>query len=159
MTRIIWQRSRKYSGALHRAEDRILRPEFTAAGRYRGPNYGGCGSGYKRLGVAVKCATITPNAQRMKEYNLKQMWKSPTAHQGYFGWNGFRTHCGQEYQAPGENWRKPITIARHAYGDVYKDVEYRVMGPARRIGLLQSRARRSGKNLPVHRAGSHLGHA
>ena len=87
----------------------------------------------KELGVAVKCATITPNAQRVEEYNLKQMWKSP---------NGtIRAMLdGTVFRAPilvnGINpfvscWKKPITIARHAYGDVYKNSELRVDGPAK----------------------------
>ena len=87
----------------------------------------------KELGVAVKCATITPNAQRVEEYNLKQMWKSP---------NGtIRAMLdGTVFRAPilvnGINpfvscWKKPITIARHAYGDVYKNSELRVDGAAK----------------------------
>ncbi|SEV82038.1 isocitrate dehydrogenase (NADP) [Ruminococcaceae bacterium KH2T8] len=87
----------------------------------------------KELGVAVKCATITPNAQRVEEYNLKQMWKSP---------NGtIRAMLdGTVFRAPilvnGINpfvscWKKPITIARHAYGDVYKNSEIRVEGAAK----------------------------
>lgn len=86
----------------------------------------------KELGVAVKCATITPNAQRMDEYKLHQMWKSP---------NGtIRAMLdGTVFRAPilvkGINpfvscWKKPITIARHAYGDVYRNSEIRVDGPA-----------------------------
>ncbi len=81
-----------------------------------------------KYGVAVKCATITPNAARMTEYNLKQMWKSP---------NGTirATLDGTVFRAPiivkgieplVRNWKKPITIARHAYGDVYKNVEIKV---------------------------------
>ncbi|MGI6553615.1 MAG: NADP-dependent isocitrate dehydrogenase [Bacillota bacterium] len=85
----------------------------------------------KRLGVAVKCATITPNAQRMKEYNLKQMWKSPNGTiRAILDGTVFRTPIVVKNIKPlVKNWRKPITIARHAYGDVYKDVEYRVDGP------------------------------
>ncbi len=84
----------------------------------------------KRLGVAVKCATITPNAARMDEYKLKSMWKSP---------NGTIRAAldGTVFRAPivvkgiepcVRNWKKPITLARHAYGDVYKNVEIRVPG-------------------------------
>ncbi len=84
----------------------------------------------KKYGVAVKCATITPNAARMKEYNLKEMWKSP---------NGTIRAIldGTVFRAPVivkgieplvKNWKKPITIARHAYGDVYKNVEIKVPG-------------------------------
>ena len=82
----------------------------------------------KKYGVAVKCATITPNAARMEEYNLKEMWKSP---------NGTIRAAldGTVFRAPilikgiipyVNNWTKPITIARHAYGDVYKNTEMRV---------------------------------
>jgi isocitrate dehydrogenase len=84
----------------------------------------------KKYGVAVKCATITPNAARMTEYNLKEMWKSP---------NGTIRSIldGTVFRAPiivkgieplVKNWKKPITIARHAYGDVYKAVEMKVPG-------------------------------
>ena len=87
----------------------------------------------KRLGVAVKCATITPNAARMTEYNLKQMWKSP---------NGTIRAAldGTVFRAPiivkgiepcVKNWEKPITLARHAYGDVYKNTEIKVPGPGK----------------------------
>ena len=84
----------------------------------------------KKYGVAVKCATITPNAARMTEYNLKEMWKSP---------NGTIRAAldGTVFRAPiivkgiepcVKNWKKPITLARHAYGDVYKNAEIRVPG-------------------------------
>lgn len=84
----------------------------------------------KKYGVAVKCATITPNAARMTEYNLKEMWKSP---------NGTIRAAldGTVFRAPivvkgiepcVKNWKKPITLARHAYGDVYKNVEIKVPG-------------------------------
>ena len=84
----------------------------------------------KKYGVAVKCATITPNAARMTEYNLKQMWKSP---------NGTIRAAldGTVFRAPiivkgiepcVKNWEKPITLARHAYGDVYKNTEIKVPG-------------------------------
>jgi len=84
----------------------------------------------KKYGVAVKCATITPNAARMTEYNLKEMWKSP---------NGTIRAAldGTVFRAPivvkgiepcVKNWEKPITLARHAYGDVYKNSEIRVPG-------------------------------
>lgn len=82
----------------------------------------------KKYGVAVKCATITPNAARMTEYNLKEMWKSP---------NGTIRAAldGTVFRAPivvkgiepcVKNWEKPITLARHAYGDVYKNTEIKV---------------------------------
>ena len=84
----------------------------------------------KKYGVAVKCATITPNAARMDEYDLKEMWKSP---------NGTIRAIldGTVFRAPSlvkgivpyvKNWTKPITIARHAYGDVYKNTEIKVPG-------------------------------
>ena len=87
----------------------------------------------KKYKVAVKCATITPNAARVKEYNLKKMWKSP---------NGtIRTMLdGTVFRAPipvkgiepcVKNWKKPITIARHAYGDVYENTEIKVPGPGK----------------------------
>jgi len=84
----------------------------------------------KKYGVAVKCATITPNAARMTEYDLKEMWKSP---------NGTIRAAldGTVFRAPIQvngiepcvkNWKKPITLARHAYGDVYKNTEIKVPG-------------------------------
>ena len=87
----------------------------------------------KKYGVAVKCATITPNAARMTEYNLKEMWKSP---------NGMIRAAldGTVFRAPiiikgiepcVKNWEKPITLARHAYGDVYKNTEIKVPGPGK----------------------------
>ena len=87
----------------------------------------------KKYGVAVKCATITPNAARMTEYDLKEMWKSP---------NGTIRAIldGTVFRAPivvkgiercVKNWKKPITIARHAYGDVYKNTEMKVPGPGK----------------------------
>lgn len=86
-----------------------------------------------KYGVAVKCATITPNAARMEEYHLKKMWKSP---------NGTIRSIldGTVFRAPilvkgirpcVRNWKKPITLARHAYGDVYKNTEIRVEGPGK----------------------------
>lgn len=82
----------------------------------------------KRLGVAVKCATITPNAKRMEEYKLHQMWKSPNGTiRSRLDGTVFRTPITIPSIHPVvKNWRKPITIARHAYGDVYKNVEIRV---------------------------------
>ena len=85
----------------------------------------------KKYGVAVKCATITPNAARVKEYDLKEMWKSP---------NGTIRAIldGTVFRAPSivkgiepyvKTWKKPITIARHAYGDVYKASEMKIPGP------------------------------
>ena len=85
----------------------------------------------KKYGVAVKCATITPNAQRVKEYNLKQMWKSPNGTiRALLDGTVFRTPIIVKGIKPLViPWQKPITIARHAYGDIYKNVEYQVKGP------------------------------
>ena len=84
----------------------------------------------KRLGVAVKCATITPNAARMEEYDLKQMWKSPNGTiRALLDGTVFRAPIVVKGIDPVvRTWKKPITIARHAYGDVYKNTEIRVPG-------------------------------
>ena len=81
----------------------------------------------KKYGVAVKCATITPNAQRMTEYELHQMWQSPNGTiRSILDGTVFRTPITLPTIKPAvRNWQKPITIARHAYGDVYKSVEIR----------------------------------
>lgn len=81
----------------------------------------------KKYGVAVKCATITPNAQRMTEYELHQMWKSPNGTiRSILDGTVFRTPITlPTIKSAVRNWQKPITIARHAYGDVYKSVEIR----------------------------------
>ena len=85
----------------------------------------------KKYGVAVKCATITPNAARMTEYNLHHMWKSPNGTiRSILDGTVFRTPITITSIKPAvRNWKKPITIARHAYGDVYKNVEIRVEEP------------------------------
>ena len=85
----------------------------------------------KRLGVAVKCATITPNVQRMSEYNLHQMWKSPNGTiRAMLDGTVFRTPITIPSIHPAVKfWKKPITIARHAYGDVYRDVEIQTTEP------------------------------
>lgn len=82
----------------------------------------------KKYGVAVKCATITPNAARMPEYNLKEMWKSPNGTiRAILDGTVFRTPIIVKGISPYiPTWTKPITIARHAYGDVYKNSEMRV---------------------------------
>jgi isocitrate dehydrogenase len=87
----------------------------------------------KKHRVGVKCATITPNAQRMEEYSLKQMWKSPNATiRGILDGTVFRSPILVSRVKPVvRNWKKPITIARHAYGDVYKNTEYRVESSGR----------------------------
>ena len=85
----------------------------------------------KKYGVAVKCATITPNAQRVEEYKLSQMWKSPNGTiRAILDGTVFRAPIMVEGISPVvKNWEKPITIARHAYGDVYKAAELRVTQP------------------------------
>lgn len=84
----------------------------------------------KKYGVAVKCATITPNAARMDEYDLKEMWKSPNGTiRAILDGTVFRTPITVKGIEPTvRTWKKPITIARHAYGDVYKGVEIKVPG-------------------------------
>lgn len=84
----------------------------------------------KKYGVAVKCATITPNAARMTEYHLKEMWKSPNGTiRAMLDGTVFRAPIIVKGIEPCvKNWKKPITIARHAYGDVYKNVEMKVPG-------------------------------
>ena len=85
----------------------------------------------KKYGVAVKCATITPNAKRMTEYNLHQMWKSPNGTiRSMLDGTVFRTPITIPFISPAVKfWKKPITNARHAYGDVYKSVDIRVEEP------------------------------
>ncbi len=87
----------------------------------------------KRLKVAVKCATITPNIQRVEEYKLKKMWKSPNATiRAALDGTVFRAPIMTGRIKPCvSSWQAPITIARHAYGDVYKGTEYRVPGPGK----------------------------
>lgn len=84
----------------------------------------------KKYGVGVKCATITANTDRLKEYHLKQVWKSPNATiRAILDGTVFRTPIIVDSIKPFvKTWKKPITIARHAYGDIYKCVEYRVKG-------------------------------
>ena len=84
----------------------------------------------KKYGVAVKCATITPNAARMDEYDLKEMWKSPNGTiRAMLDGTVFRAPIQVKGIEPCvKNWKKPITLARHAYGDVYKNVEIKVPG-------------------------------
>ena len=87
----------------------------------------------KRLGVAVKCATITPNAARVEEYGLKEMWKSPNGTiRAMLDGTVFRAPIQVKGIDPVVScWKKPITIARHAYGDVYKNAEMRIPGPGK----------------------------
>ena len=84
----------------------------------------------QKYGVSVKCATITPNKQRVEEYNLTEMWKSPNGTiRAILDGTVFRAPILIDSIRPAvRNWKKPITIARHAYGDVYKATEYRVEG-------------------------------
>lgn len=84
----------------------------------------------KKYGVGVKCATITPNGARMKEYDLKEMWKSPNGTiRAILDGTVFRAPIIVEPVKPYvKTWKKPITIARHAYGDIYKDVEMKIEG-------------------------------
>ena len=85
----------------------------------------------KKYKVAVKCATITPNAARMTEYNLKEMWKSPNGTiRSILDGTVFRAPIVVKGIEPCvRNWERPITIARHAYGDVYKNTEMYIDGP------------------------------
>ncbi len=87
----------------------------------------------KKYGVAVKCATITPNAARMTEYNLKEMWKSPNGTiRAMLDGTVFRAPIIVKGIEPCvKNWKKPITLARHAYGDVYKNTEMVIPGPGK----------------------------
>ena len=87
----------------------------------------------KKYGVSVKCATITPNAQRMDEYQLHEMWKSPNGTiRAVLDGTVFRAPIMIDCVKPVvKNWTKPITIARHAYGDVYKCTEFRIPGPGK----------------------------
>ncbi len=87
----------------------------------------------KQYGVAVKCATITPNAQRVEEYKLSQMWKSPNGTiRAILDGTVFRSPIMVHGISPVvKTWKRPITIARHAYGDVYRASEYRVPGPGK----------------------------
>ena len=87
----------------------------------------------KKYGVAVKCATITPNKQRVEEYGLSEMWKSPNGTiRAMLDGTVFRAPILIDSISPAvRNWKKPITIARHAYGDVYKATEYRVPAEGR----------------------------
>lgn len=87
----------------------------------------------KKYHVGVKCATITPNAQRMDEYKLHKMWKSPNGTiRSILDGTVFRAPIIVSKIKPAvRNWKKPITIARHAYGDVYKGTEFRIPGPGK----------------------------
>ena len=131
MTRILWQQIKEellepyvelkteyYDLSLPRREETKDQVTIDAA------------NASKKYGVAVKCATITPNAQRVKEYNLSQMWKSPNGTiRAILDGTVFRAPIMVKGISPVvKNWQQPITIARHAFGDVYKASEYRVPG-------------------------------
>ncbi len=105
----------------------------------------------KKYGVAVKCATITPNAARVKEYNLKEMWKSPNGTiRAILDGTVFRAPIVVKGITPYiPSWKKPITIARHAYGDVYKNAEAIVPAGAK-AELLVTLADGTQQKYPVH---------
>ncbi len=94
----------------------------------------------RRYGVGVKCATITANAQRVEEYRLSEMWKSPNATiRAALDGTVFRTPIVvPNIKSAVSGWEKPITIARHAFGDVYKAAEMRISGPGRRSWSLRT---------------------
>jgi len=87
----------------------------------------------KKYGVGVKCATITPNADRVKEYDLRKMWKSPNGTiRAILDGTVFREPITVDTIQPYvKTWKKPITIARHAYGDIYRNVEYKAQEPGK----------------------------
>ena len=132
MTRILWQQ----------IKEELLEPYIDLKTEYYDlglPNREATGDqvtvdaaeATKKYGVAVKCATITPNAQRVEEYKLTQMWKSPNGTiRAILDGTVFRAPIMVKGINPVvKNWKEPITIARHAFGDVYKAAEYRVPGP------------------------------
>ena len=134
MTRVIWQmikdelllpfidlKTEYYDLGLKRRDDTDDRVTVEAAEAIR------------RLGVGVKCATITPNRQRVEEYGLKSMWKSPNGTiRGILDGTVLRAPIVIDCVKPAvRTWKKPITIARHAFGDLYSASEYRVPGPGK----------------------------
>ena len=106
----------------------------------------------KKYGVAVKCATITPNAQRVEEYKLSQMWKSPNGTiRAILDGTVFRAPIMVKGLNPVvKNWHQPITIARHAFGDVYKAAEFKVPGPGT-AELVFTAADGTVTREPIHR--------
>ena len=104
-----------------------------------------------KYGVAVKCATITPNAARVEEYNLKEMWKSPNGTiRAMLDGTVFRAPIQVKGIEPCvKNWKKPITIARHAYGDVYKALEMKIPGPGK-VELVYTAADGHEERVLVH---------
>ncbi len=134
MTRILWQQ----------IKEELLEPYIDLKTEYYDlglPNREATGDqvtvdaaeATKKYGVAVKCATITPNAQRVQEYKLSQMWKSPNGTiRAILDGTVFRAPIMVQGISPVvKNWQEPITIARHAFGDVYKATEYRVTAPGK----------------------------
>ena len=134
MTRILWQQ----------IKEELLEPYIDLKTEYYDlglPNREATGDqvtvdaaeATKKYGVAVKCATITPNAQRVEEYKLSRMWKSPNGTiRAILDGTVFRAPIMVKGISPVvKNWQEPITIARHAFGDIYKASEYRVPGPGR----------------------------
>ena len=105
----------------------------------------------KRLGVAVKCATITPNAARVEEYGLTQMWKSPNGTiRALLDGTVFRAPIMVRGIEPYvRTWKRPITLARHAYGDVYRNVELRIPGPGK-VELVHTDANGTETRALVH---------
>ncbi len=105
----------------------------------------------KKYQVAVKCATITPNAARVEEYKLKKMWKSPNGTiRALLDGTVFRSPILVKGIEPAvKNWKKPITLARHAYGDVYKNTEMQIPGPGK-VELVYTAADGSQKKELVH---------
>ncbi len=105
----------------------------------------------EKYGVAVKCATITPNAARVEEYNLKEMWKSPNGTiRAILDGTVFRAPIIVKGIEPCvKNWKAPITIARHAYGDVYKASEMKIPGPGK-VELVYTAEDGSTKSVLVH---------
>ncbi len=105
----------------------------------------------EKYGVAVKCATITPNAQRVEEYNLKEMWKSPNGTiRAILDGTVFRAPIQVKGITPCvRNWEKPITIARHAYGDVYKASEMKIPG-AGKVELVYTAEDGTTQSVLVH---------
>ncbi len=120
MTRILWKM----------IKDELILPYVDLKTEYYDLGLVDSAEATKKYGVAVKCATITPNAARMTEYNLKEMWKSPNGTiRAILDGTVFRAPILIKGIVPYvKNWTKPITIARHAYGDVYKNTEIKIPG-------------------------------
>ena len=112
----------------------------------------------KKLGVAVKCATITPNAQRVEEYNLKQMWKSPNGTiRRILDGTVFRSPILVNGIAPCVvGWKKPVAIARHAYGDIYSAAEERVCGGSAYLVICDQNGKEVKRSL-IHDFGQKCG--